>query len=230
MPTGIFADCGAIFLGGLIGWLIGGRIGERTRGFLTTIFGFCAASIGITSILRVNAMAPVILSVVLGSLIGDLCHLEEKITSLAGAALRKIVGDKETDLEGLLTVIVLFCFSGFGFYGVLLSAMSGDSTVLFSKAVLDCFTAMVFAISLGVAVMLVSIPTIVIMLALFGLGLLAAPLITETMLRDFMACGGILTFVTGLRVAGVKKTPVANMIPALALVLPFSWLWSLLPF
>ena len=170
MPTGIFADCGAIFLGGLIGWLIGGRIGERTRGFLTTIFGFCAASIGITSILRVNAMAPVILSVVLGSLIGDLCHLEEKITSLAGAALRKIVGDKETDLEGLLTVIVLFCFSGFGFYGVLLSAMSGDSTVLFSKAVLDCFTAMVFAISLGVAVMLVSIPTIVIMLALFGLG------------------------------------------------------------
>ena len=229
MPTGVLVDCGAIFLGGLIGWLIGSRIGERTRNFLTTIFGFCATSIGITSIIRVNAMAPVILAVVLGSLIGDVLHLEEKITSFSGAALRKILRGKGTDLDGLLTVIVLFCFSGFGFYGVLLAAMSGEHTTLISKAVLDCFTAMVFAISLGVSVMLVSFPTIVIMLVLFYLGTFAAPMITETMLRDFMACGGILTFVTGLRVAGIKKTPVANMIPALALALPFSWLWSLLP-
>ena len=68
------------------------------------------------------------------------------------------------------------------------------------------------------------------LLLMFGIGKLIAPLTTETMLKDFMACGGILTLAAGLRVAGIKKTAIANMIPALALVLPFSALWNLIPF
>ena len=175
-------------------------------------------------------MAPVILAIVLGSLIGDLTHLEEKIQSAAGAALRKLPKQGHTDMDQLLTVIVRFCFSGFGIYGTFLSAMSGDHSLLLSKAVLDCFTAMVFAILLGMPVMLVSIPTLGMLLLMFGIGKLIAPLTTETMLKDFMACGGILTLAAGLRVAGIKKTAIANMIPALALVLPFSALWNLIPF
>ena len=230
MPVGVLVDAFAIFLGGLLGWRIGGKVQKNTREYLTVIFGFCASAIGINSIVKVSAMAPVILAVVLGSLIGDLIHLEEKIQSFAGAALRKLPQQGHTDMDQLLTVIVLFCFSGFGIYGTFLSSMSGDHSVLLSKSVLDCFTALVFAISLGMPVMLISIPTVVVMLIMFGVGKLIAPLMTETMLRDFMACGGILTLAAGMRVAGIKKTAIANMIPALALVLPFSALWSLLPF
>ena len=230
MPVGVLVDAFAIFLGGLLGWRIGGKVQKNTREYLTVIFGFCASAIGINSIVKVSAMAPVILAVVLGSLIGDLTHLEEKIQSFAGAALRKLPQQGHTDMDQLLTVIVLFCFSGFGIYGTFLSSMSGDHSVLLSKSVLDCFTALVFAISLGMPVMLISIPTVVVMLIMFGVGKLIAPLMTETMLRDFMACGGILTLAAGMRVAGIKKTAIANMIPALALVLPFSALWSLLPF
>lgn len=230
MPIGVIVDAAAVFLGGFLGWRIGGKVQKSTREYLTIIFGFCACAIGINSIVRVSAMAPVILAVVLGSLIGDLLHLEDKIQSAAGAALQKLPRQDRIDMDHLLTVIVLFCFSGFGIYGVFLSSMSGDHSVLLSKSVLDCFTAMVFAISLGMPVMLVSIPTAVIMLLLFGLGKLIAPMMTETMLRDFMACGGILTLAAGLRVSGIKKTAIANMIPALLLVLPLSALWSLLPF
>ena len=230
MPVGVLVDAFAIFLGGLLGWRIGGKVQKNTREYLTVIFGFCTSAIGINSIVKVSAMAPVILAVVLGSLIGDLTHLEEKIQSFAGVALRKLPQQGHTDMDQLLTVIVLFCFSGFGIYGTFLSSMSGDHSVLLSKSVLDCFTALVFAISLGMPVMLISIPTVVVMLIMFGVGKLIAPLMTETMLRDFMACGGILTLAAGMRVAGIKKTAIANMIPALALVLPFSALWSLLPF
>lgn len=230
MPLGVLVDCAAVFAGGLAGALAGKALKERTRAYLTVIFGFCAMTIGINSIIKVSAMTPVILAVVLGSLLGDALGLEDKIQALAAAALKKLPRQGQTDMDQLLTVIVLFCFSGFGIYGAFLSSMSGDHSVLLSKAVLDAFTAAVFAVTLGLPVMLVSLPMLGVMLALFLLGKVIAPLMRESMLRDFMACGGVLTLVTGLRVAGVKKTAVANMIPALALVLPLSWLWGLLPF
>ena len=230
MPLGVFVDCAAVFLGGLIGALAGKGLKERTHAYLTVVFGFCAMAIGINSIVKVSAMTPVILSIVVGCLLGDLLQVEECIQALAEAALNRLPRQGETDMDQLLTVIVLFCFSGFGIYGVFLSSMSGDHTLLLSKAVLDCFTALVFAITVGLPVMLVSLPMMGVMLLLFSLGKVIAPLMSDAMLRDFMACGGILTLVTGLRVAGIKKTPIANMIPALVLVLPLSWLWSLLPF
>ena len=69
-------------------------------------------------------------------------------------------------------------------------------------------------------------------LALFLCAGLILPLTTDSMIGDFKACGGILMLVTGFRMIRVKMFPVADMIPAMILVMPFSWLWStcVLPF
>ena len=114
--------------------------------------------------------------------------------------------------------MVLFCASGFGIYGVLVEGMSGSPAVLQSKAVLDLCTAAVFAVTLGVAVML----------ALFFAAGAIAPFVTPEMLQDFISCGGVLTIVAGMRVSGIKQYPIANMIPALLLVLPASAIWQTL--
>ncbi len=230
MPIGVLTDCAAVALGGIIGTLAGKRIPRETREQLTVIFGFCAMGIGINSIIKASSMTPVILAVILGSLLGSLWDLEGKIQGMTSAALKRLPLRGETDLNQLMIVIVLFCFSGFGYYGTFLSSMSGDHSVLISKAMLDAFTAMIFAISVGIPVTLVSLPMLAIMLALFLVGKLIAPLMSEGMMKDFIACGGILTLVTGVRVSRILHTRVINMIPALILVLPLSWLWSLLPF
>lgn len=230
MPIGVLTDCAAVALGGIIGTLVGKRIPRETREQLTVIFGFCAMGIGINSIIKASSMTPVILAVILGSLLGSLWDLEGKIQGMTSAALKRLPLRGETDLNQLMIVIVLFCFSGFGYYGTFLSSMSGDHSVLISKAMLDAFTAMIFAIGVGIPVTLVSLPMLAIMLALFLVGKLIAPLMSEGMMKDFIACGGILTLVTGVRVSRILHTRVINMIPALILVLPLSWLWSLLPF
>lgn len=74
------------------------------------------------------------------------------------------------------------------------------------------------------------IPTyfLAVLLAMIGVGKVIAPIISPTMLMDFTACGRILTLAAGLRVAGIKNTAITNLIPALALVIPLSGLWSLL--
>ena len=51
------------------------------------------------------------------------------------------------------------------------------------------------------------------------------PLTTPAMINDFKACGGLVIFVTGFRMIRVKNFPVADMIPAMILVMPVSWIW-----
>ena len=89
-------------------------------------------------------------------------------------------------------------------------------------------TAAVFAVTLGVAVAVIALPMLAVMLALFFAAGAIAPFVTPEMLQDFISCGGVLTIVAGMRVSGIKQYPIANMIPALLLVLPASAIWQTL--
>lgn len=52
------------------------------------------------------------------------------------------------------------------------------------------------------------------------------PLTTPTMINDFKACGGVILLATGFRIMKVKDFPIADMIPAMILIWPISWLWT----
>ncbi|MCI7739209.1 MAG: DUF554 family protein, partial [Lachnospiraceae bacterium] len=52
------------------------------------------------------------------------------------------------------------------------------------------------------------------------------PMTTPDMIADFKACGGFLLLATGFRMMKVKEFPIADMIPAMILVMPVSWIWS----
>lgn len=216
MPIGVIADSACVFAGGLIGALLGKRLQKNLCDTLTLIFGVCSMTLGINSIVKMEKMPAVILAVILGTLIGECIHLEDKIS--------RAVAKFHTSDE-LISIIVLFCVSGTGVFGALHSGITGDHTILISKAILDLFTAAIFAASLGYVVAFVAVPQAVIMLVLFFSAAFIMPFTTETMLADFTACGGMIMLATGFRIAGIKRFPIANMIPAMILVMPFSSLW-----
>ena len=126
----------------------------------------------------------------------------------------------------LVTVIVLFCASGTGIYGSLDSGMTGDSSVLIAKSILDFFTALIFATNLGYVVSIIAIPQFIIFYILFLLAKFIFPLTTPDMILDFKAAGGILMLATGFRMIKVKMFPTADMIPAMILIMPCSWIWA----
>lgn len=104
--------------------------------------------------------------------------------------------------------------------------MTGNATVLLSKSILDFFTAMVFACNLGAVTSLVAVPQAAVFFALFFAAKAIYPLTTPTMIGDFKACGGVLFIATGCRIAKMQDFPVADMIPAMVLVMPLSALWT----
>lgn len=232
MPIGIITDCICVFAGALLGCLGGKRFSQSLQQKWNILLGFCSMAIGINSIIKATNMAPVVCSVLFGFLLGHMARLEERLTEFMGLILKCFpVGKFQgLNMRKYITVVVLFCASGFGIYGTFVEAMSGDASVLMSKAVLDMITALIFAVSLGSAVLVIPFLMAIVLLLMYGVGVFVAPVVSGDMLRDFTACGGILTLAAGLRVAEIKHTEITNLIPALLLVMPLSWLWSHLPF
>lgn len=126
----------------------------------------------------------------------------------------------------LVTALVLFCASGTGIYGSIVAGMTGDHSVLLAKSILDFATALIFACSLGIVVSLIAVPQFFIFMALYLLAGMIYPLCTPAMINDFKASGGILLLATGFRMIKVKEFPVADMIPAMVLAMPVSYLWT----
>ena len=168
------------------------------------------------------------LAVILGTAAGLIIHLGERI-HLVCAKMQKLFGGSsftEQQSDQLVTIIVLFCASGTGIYGSMISGMNGDHSILIAKAILDFCTALIFGCMLGKVVSAIAIPQGIIMLLLFVFAGVIYPLTTPTMVNDFKACGGFIMLATGFRIVQLKMFPTADMIPAMILVMPLSWLWS----
>ena len=224
MPIGVLINVFSVVSGGLLGSLVGERLSDRLKTQMTTIFGVCAASMGISSIVLMKNMPAVIFAVILGSLIGISLNLDSMIRRGTGRLLSKM--DLAGNMPLMVTAIVLFCASGTGIYGTLTSGMTGDHSILIAKSVLDFFTAMIFACQLKKAVAFIGIPQLLIMLVLFFSARLILPLTTDNMIADFKACGGIILLATGFTIMKVKEIPIANMLLSMILVMPVSALWE----
>ncbi|MDE6944095.1 MAG: DUF554 domain-containing protein [Lachnospiraceae bacterium] len=268
MPIGVIINALVVVIGGIVGALAGDKISEAFKENLNTVFGACAMTMGISSVVLMENMPAVVFSVIVGTSIGLAMHLGQRIDrgglmmqkgigrvlsglqragkeqqeltgKISAAGQTDAVGKKDSaDSTGtvgrtgtadnsavLVTALVLFCASGTGIYGSIVAGMTGDHSILLAKSILDFATALIFACSLGIVVSLIAVPQFLIFMALYLLAGMIYPLCTPGMINDFKACGGILLLATGFRMIKVKEFPVADMIPAMVLALPVSYLW-----
>lgn len=234
MPIGVIINTIAIFLGGIAGALLGNKLPEKYKEQLNLIFGLCSMGMGISSIVLMKYMPAVVFALIIGTIVGLVFNLGDKVYELCSKLQKvmiRIVPKKKTNmsetefLATLITVIVLFCSSGMGIYGSLSEGMTGDSSLLITKSILDFFTAAIFACNLGYIVSLIAVPQFVIFTTLFLSASFIVPLTTPDMIADFKACGGFLMVAAGFRILKLKMFPVVDMIPAMILVMPFSWFW-----
>ncbi len=232
MPIGIIINVFAVFIGTIIGGVLKKYIPEYLKEELPKVFGICAFTIGINSVIQVKTLPMVIMSVILGFVIGELIHIDVIVKNIFSTFLKKlpfkIEGNYDEYMETYLLVVLMFSMSGMGIFGALTEGMSGDPSVLISKSVLDTFTAILFGATLGYAQTLVCIPQFIILLGCFMLAKTILPFVNDIMIIDFKACGGLITMITGLTVSKILKVKAINLVPALIIVMPLVALFHMI--
>lgn len=230
---GVLVNVAAILMGGTVGLVLKKGIPEKVSKAVMTAVGLCIAYIGIDSALEGKNPIVLIVSVVLGTLVGSLIDIDGKLESLGGfieKRLSKKEGKELNITRGFVTSSLLFCVGAMAIIGSFNAGLKGDNSVLFTKSLLDMISACMFASTLGVGVLFSAVP---ILLYQGGLVLLAGLLqqyLTDPVLIAELSCaGGIMIIGLALNMMGITKIKIANLLPGLAFVPLVNWLVGLLP-
>lgn len=234
MPYGVLADIFCIILGGIIGPNLNIKITYKYREPLIKIFGISALAVGIVSFIKVNCLPCVILALILGFILGEFFDLDTKLKSLLAKIIYKLnfkhkfknEEEKNLYMDFYLLVAATFCASGTNIFGAFNKGLSGDTTILFSKAVIDIFASIIFATRLGYPMLLITIPQFIIMGGLFFCSQFLMVFISNTMILDFISIGGLLTIILSLNMIGISIVSIVNILPALVIIFPISYLFS----
>ena len=207
-----------VFIGGTLGLFLGHRFPVRMQETVLAVLGLFTIVIGIASSLQTGNPLIVLGSLLVGAIIGEALHLEERLEGFGGWLQRRFAskdGDSSRFIEGFVTASLVFCVGPLTIQGAIEDGLTGDYTKLAIKALMDGFAALAFASTLGPGV-LASI--IVIVLFQGGISLLArwsSGVFTEAMIAELTATGGVVLLAIAFRLLDIKKIRAANLLPAL---------------
>jgi len=224
--TGTIINAAAIIVGGLFGWLAGGLLPERVRGTLVSVLGLVVMALGVEMVLKwAGIELQVIIAVVIGGVIGELLNIEGRLEAF-GRKIQDVLGKRlKGDLStGFVYTTLIYCVGPMAILGAMESGIFGTHRILLAKSSIDGLTAIAFASTLGLGVVFSAISVFIYQ----GLLTLGAHYIADVVkLADpqLTATGGILIIGLGIKILELKPIRVANLLPALPVVVLLAWLF-----
>lgn len=218
MFLGTLVNVGCILLGGLVGILAKKGIPTRFSELVMNGIGLVTMVIGISFALSSQNILIVIVSIVIGGIIGEWIDLDKRLEGVATRLQSKVKGDQSKVAEGAVTATLLFCVGSMAIMGALDSGLRGDHSILFTKSVMDGITSALFASSMGIGVVLSAVPVLIYQGCITILASLLEPILTTSVITELNAVGGILLLGLSLSVLEIKKIKVVNLLPALVVV------------
>ncbi len=214
---GVFVNVITVILGSAIGLLFKKGIPEKVSTAAMIGLGACTLYIGISGSLCGENVLIVIASVVLGVISGTLINLDGAINKLAKNVETKFrkEGQRVSLAEGLVTATLLFCVGSMTVTGSIQAGLTGDHSVLITKATLDFVSSMMLASTLGFGVMLASVSVFVIQGGLVLLASLISPIMSIGAINEMTCVGSILIMMIGTNLMGITKIKVADFLPAI---------------
>ncbi len=214
---GVLANVAGIIIGSLIGLLIKKGLPKRLAKAMTTATALAVLYIGVDGMTASDNTLVLVLSMIIGAVIGTLLNLDGHIEQL-GNGIEKKFAKKEGNVpvaQGFISATLLFCVGAMTIVGALQSGLSGNHETQFTKAILDCISSVVFASTLGWGVMLSAGSVFVLQGAIVLLAQVAAPFLNDYVIAEMTGAGSVLIFALALNMLGVTKTKLMNFVPAI---------------
>ena len=217
MP-GVLVNVATVLLGSLLGLVCKRGIPEKITKSMTTAVALAVVYIGIDGMMGGEKTLVLILSLVLGGVIGTVLNLDHYLERLGQSVERKFKLRKDVSIaEGFISATLLFCVGAMTVVGALRSGLSGDHEMQYTKATLDFISSIVLASTLGFGVMLSSVSVLVIQGSITLFASFLAPYLSQVVIAEMTCVGSVLILALALNLLGVTKIKLMNYAPAIFL-------------
>jgi uncharacterized membrane protein YqgA involved in biofilm formation len=212
--TGALVNFGTILVGGIIGTFLRKGFPEKLHTALTYGLGLCVLYVGVKGVLQGNNTMVVILSVVLGVLIGELIDFDRWLNRFASYFQSKMKKQKTGVAEGFISATLFVCVGAMAIVGALQSGLVGSHETLIAKALIDGVVAVVMASALGFGVCFSAVSVLVYEAVLTLSARAIAPYLDTVTVNEMTCVGSLLIIAIALNLMKITNIKVANFILA----------------
>ncbi|MGN1182637.1 MAG: DUF554 domain-containing protein [Faecalibacillus sp.] len=216
----------AVIAGGIIGLLLKNGLKQRFQDTIMQALGLATLFIGasgalsemlkiVNGSLETNGSLILILSMVFGGLIGELINIELQIEKFGAFLKQKVKSNDSKFVDAFVSTSLVICVGAMAIVGAFQDGLTGDASILFSKAILDFIIVIVFASTMGIGTVFSAIPIFLYQGALTLFASFLAPYFTTTVISHMSFVGSVLIFAVGTNLCFQTKIKVGNLLPAI---------------
>ncbi len=227
----------AIIMGGVMGLTIGKGLTKRFQDILMSVLGLCVMFMSVAGVLKgmfvianeqiaTQGTLMMIFSLAIGAIVGEAIDIERR-TEQFGEWLKKKAGNKKDNrfVDGFVMSSLTVCVGAMAVIGAINDGISGDHSILLTKAILDAIIILIMTTSYGKGCIFSAIPVVLFQGSITILARFIQPIMTEQALSNLSLVGSILIFCVGINLAFGKKFKVGNLLPSIVVAV----IWALIP-
>lgn len=225
--TGTLINIAAVITGSVIGVIIHSKLPKK---FITIIFqsiGLFTLFLGFSMALKTSNLIFVIISLVAGSIIGELIGIEKSINKFGDYLKKKMKFKNEKFSEGLTTAFLLYCMGSMTILGAIEEGLGNTPNLLLVKSLMDGISSVALASALGIGVAFSVIPLFIFQGGITLFASYIGNLFSELVIDELTAVGGILLIGLGISILEIKKLRILNMIPSLIIIVILIYIFKI---
>ncbi|MDR1445997.1 MAG: DUF554 domain-containing protein [Treponema sp.] len=193
---------------------------ERFEEIVKKAIGLSIVFVGLKGAFESTHILLLIMSMVAGSVIGELINIDAWMNRLGLWAEKRLglaakEGTTKRFSKGFVPASILFCTGSMAIVGSMQSGLQGNHETLFAKSILDGSISIVFGASMGIGVLFSAIPVLIYQGGIALVSLAIRGFLTDEIIREMSAVGNLLVAGIGFNFLAVKEIRVANLIPAI---------------
>ena len=216
---GTIANAAGIVIGSLAGFLLQSRLPKKMIATAIQAIGLMVLLIGISMALLGTEYVIIIASLVIGTVIGEALGIEMRLDAIA-ARFQKGAHEGHVRLAaGFITASLIYCTGSMAILGAVQDGMGKEPGILYAKAALDMIISVALASAMGIGVAFSAVPVFIYQGALTLLAANSQGILSGSTLAQISGAGGILLMGVGINLLEIRKISVANMLPALLVIL-----------
>jgi uncharacterized membrane protein YqgA involved in biofilm formation len=228
---GTLVNAAAVIIGSGVGMALKQGIPEKYQNTLIHGMSLAVGIIGLQMALKTQNVLVVILGIAVGAIVGEVINIDGGLNKIGAWLSDKLSNPDDAGKSnigrGFVTASLVYCIGAMAVVGSIQDGLTGDTSILYAKSLLDGIISIVFTSSMGIGVAFSSISVLIYQGAITLLAGFFSTVLSEKVVAELTATGGILIVGVSILMLEIKNIKLANLLPAIPAAAVFAYFWPI---